>query len=101
MSSKPDDADLVSQMANMTMGLSGLPVTGTTRDSTIPTPLRYNSEWWLSENLDALVRLLNPLAAPEVIVLSELQTSKLTTSRSLPRKNHEPVLTLHQLMHQQ
>ncbi|KAE9983502.1 hypothetical protein EG328_009842 [Venturia inaequalis] len=62
------DDDLVSQMANMTMGLSGLPITGPARDSTIPTPLRYNSEWWLSQNLDALVKLLNPLAVPEAVV---------------------------------
>lgn len=68
------DDDLVSQMANMTMGLSGLPITGPARDSTIPTPLRYNSEWWLSENLDALVRLLNPLAAPEVVVPKKPRT---------------------------
>ena len=60
--STKDESELVSQMANMTMGLSGLPITGPARDSTIPTPLRYNSEWWLSENLDALVHLLNPEA---------------------------------------
>ncbi|QDS69581.1 hypothetical protein FKW77_008265 [Venturia effusa] len=66
--------DLVSQMANMNMGLSGLPITGPSRDSTIPSPLRYNSEWWLSENLDALVRLLNPSAVPEAIVPKKPRT---------------------------
>lgn len=59
-SSAKQETDLVSQMANMTMGLSGLPINGSSRDST--SPLRYNSEWWLSENLDALVQLLNPEA---------------------------------------
>jgi histone deacetylase HOS3 len=62
--SNNDESDLVSQMANMTVGLSGLPITGPVRENTLSAPLRYNSEWWISENLDHLVHLLNPAAPP-------------------------------------
>ena len=58
-------AGLAAEMSRLTVGggLSGLPESGsglTSGHPTVPNVVRYNPEWWTSENLDALVELLHP-----------------------------------------
>jgi histone deacetylase HOS3 len=58
--SPDEETQLVNGMAGM--GLSGLAAI----DSTVPTTMRYNAEWWHPSNLDILDQLLNPSPPAQV-----------------------------------
>lgn len=88
---------LADEMARLSMGgLSGVPGAGQLAGiDDIALQLRYNSEWWTSEHLDALVEILNP--TPVMPAFEAVKGGRVSTFASPTQASKMKVIDPNQL----